>query len=109
MTAALGLKGSIDILVIGYKCQTVAEEAQQLTQVQSVLCADAYAYEHQLAENSAELAKEIGKNYDYILAAATTFGKNLLPRIAALLDVSMLSDVTHIVSADTFASPHLCW
>jgi electron transfer flavoprotein alpha subunit len=105
VTAAKELGQAIDVLVIGANCQTVAEQAAHLAHIENVLLADHDVYAHQLAENSAALAAQLGKKYDYILVGATTFGKNLLPRVAALLDVAMLSDVTKIISADTFVRP----
>jgi len=103
--AAVQLGYEIDLLVIGEQCQAAAEKARLLTSVKHVLVADNAVYAHQLAENTSALIAEVGKNYDYILAGATTFGKNILPRVAALLDVAMISDVTNIVSADTFVRP----
>src|SRR5579871_2544821 len=104
VTAAKQLGKEIDLLVVGFDCQQVADEAAAIN-MQKVLVADDIAYEHQLPENVAMLAARLGKHYDYILAGATTFGKNLLPRVAALLDVAMLSDVTQIVTPDTFVRP----
>jgi len=105
LSAAKELGDGIDILVIGAGCEAVAKQAAHLADVKNVLCADHEVYAHQLAENSAALVAEIGKGYDYILIPATTFGKNLLPRVAALLDVAMVSDVTKIISQDTFVRP----
>lgn len=105
LTAAQALGHPIDVLVMGLSCQRVVEHAVLLPGVSHILVADNEVYAHQLAENGAPLIAEIGKNYDYILAGATTFGKNLLPRAAALLDVAMLSDVTQMVSPDTFVRP----
>lgn len=105
VSAAQELGKDIEVIVIGYNCQTVVDQATKLPHVARVLVADDAVYEHQLAENSAQLIADIGKEYAYILTAATTFGKNLLPRAAALLDISMLSDVMQIVSADTFVRP----
>lgn len=105
LTAATELGHEVTVLVMGANCHSVADQAAKLAKVSTVLLADDEVYEHQLAENCAALVAEIGKNYDYILTGATTFGKNLLPRAAALLDVSMLSDVAQIVSADTFVRP----
>jgi electron transfer flavoprotein alpha subunit len=105
LTAAKQLGDDIDVLVIGSNCQQVAEQACLLSQVKRVLVADDEVYAYQLAENCAALVAETGKDYAYILTGATTFGKNLLPRAAALLDVAMISDVTQIVSADTFVRP----
>lgn len=104
-SAAQQLQGEIDVLVIGKNCQSVAEQAAGIPQVKQVLLADHEVYQHQLAENTAALIAALGSDYQYILAPADTFGKNLLPRAAALLDVSMLSDVAKIVSADTFMRP----
>lgn len=95
---------SLDVMVIGYQCENVVTQAQKLS-VERVLVADAKEYEHQLPENTASLIAEIAKNYDYVISAATTFGKNILPRVAALLDVGMIADVTKIISTDTFERP----
>ncbi|RDI43760.1 electron transfer flavoprotein subunit alpha/FixB family protein [Aquicella lusitana] len=105
VTAAKKLGNEIDLLIMGAACQKVAEEARSLPAIQQVLLADNAVYDHQLAENCASLAALLAKEYDYILSGATTFGKNLLPRIAALLDVAMLSDVMQIISPDTFVRP----
>lgn len=105
LTAAKELGNDIDILVMGIDCQKAAEHASTFPGVQHVLLADNKVYAHQLAENCAPLIAEVGKAYDYVLAAASTFGKNLLPRAAALLDMSMISDVTQIISPDTFVRP----
>lgn len=105
MGAAGSLSGGIDVLVAGFQCQKVAEQASRIAGVQRVLVADSTVYEHQLAENLSALVAEIGGKYTHIVAAATTFGKNLLPRVAALLDVGMLSDVIAIESDDTVVRP----
>ena len=105
ITAAAQLGHEIDLLIMGDQCKTVAEKACALPHIQQVLLADHSVYAHQLAENCAALSAEIGKQYNYILTNATTFGKNLLPRVAALLDVEMISDITTIISADTFVRP----
>lgn len=105
MGAAGSLSGGIDVLVAGIHCQKVAEQASRIAGVQRVLVADSAVYEHQLAENLSALVAEIGGKYTHIVAAATTFGKNLLPRVAALLDVGMLSDVIAIESDDTVVRP----
>ena len=103
ITAATELGSEMDLLVMGFHCQKAAEQACLLQGIKRVLVADDAVYEHQLAENSAALIAELGKDYDYILAGATTFGKNILPRAAALLDVALVSDVIKIISPDTFA------
>jgi electron transfer flavoprotein alpha subunit len=104
LSAATQLGGEIDLLVIGEHCEDIAEKARFLP-VKSILLADHAAYAHQLAENTAALIASLGKSYDYILMAASTFGKNILPRAAALLDAAMISDVTKIVTPDTFERP----
>lgn len=105
VTAARQLNGDIDMMVVGANCNSVAEHAAKIDGVKQILVADNAIYEHQLAENTASLVAEVGKDYDYMMAGASTFGKNILPRAAALLDVSMLSDVSELISADTFVRP----
>ncbi|MBV9575916.1 MAG: FAD-binding protein [Gammaproteobacteria bacterium] len=105
ITAAKKLGDDIHVLVIGEKCQPVAEKVGKLQYVQRVLLVEDAVYEHQLAENTATVIANVAKTYDYLVCAATTFGKNCLPRVAALLDQPMLSDVTQIISADTFIRP----
>ncbi|MFC6669666.1 electron transfer flavoprotein subunit alpha/FixB family protein [Marinobacterium aestuariivivens] len=97
--------GDLAILVAGEGAQAVADEAAKVAGVSRVLLADNAAYGHQLAENVAPLVAELGKDYSHILAPATTTGKNLLPRVAALLDVGQLSDIVAVESADTFKRP----
>lgn len=96
---------NIDVLVIGYECEEVAKACKKLPGIHKILLADARDYAHQLAENVAKLIADVGKNYDYVCMAATTFGKNLLPRSAALLDVGIIADVVQVVSPDTFIRP----
>ncbi len=103
--AALAIGGDIHLLVAGEQCDSAATAAANIAGVSKVLVADASAYGHQLAENVAALVAELGKDYSHILAAATTTGKNMLPRVAALLDVAQLSDVIAVESADTFVRP----
>jgi electron transfer flavoprotein alpha subunit len=103
--AATKLGQDIDVLVIGYQCGDAAKEAASLSGVKKVLVADNAVYAHTLAENTSALIAKIGTSYETILAGATTFGKNILPRVAALLDVGMVSDITEVISADTFARP----
>ena len=105
VTAAAAWQGELHLLVLGHECARVAKIASGISGVARVLLADAPYYEHQLPENSAALIARLGKNYDVILAPATTFGKNVLPRVAALLDSAMLSDVMRILSPDTFVRP----
>lgn len=105
VTAAAKIGGDIDVLVAGSGAQSVADEAAKLSGVNKVLFADDAAYSHQLAENLADLVAELGKEYSHILAPATTNGKNMMPRLAALLDVEQISDILSVESADTFKRP----
>jgi len=104
MAAALKL-GDVDILVAGAGCAGVAAAAAKVAGVKKVLLADDAAYGHALAENLAPLIARLGANYAYVVAAATTTGKNVLPRAAALLDSQMISDVSGVEGADTFVRP----
>lgn len=105
VTAASQIGGDIHLLVAGFECQTVVEQAAAVAGVAKVLVADNQAYEHQLAENISKLVVDVAEGYTHILAPATTTGKNTLPRVAALLDVAQLSDVIKVESADTFVRP----
>jgi electron transfer flavoprotein alpha subunit len=104
-SAALELQAEIDVLIIGFGCETVLPETQQLPGLQNIIMVNATDYAHQLPENTAPLIAEISKDYDYVMTGATSFGKNILPRVAALLDMTMLSDIVKIISADTFIRP----
>ena len=104
LTAALQL-GETDILVIGHQGKSVAEAAAALPSVQRVLVADAIDYAHQMAENVASLIADIAHDYQAVVMAATTTGKNVLPRVAGLLQVAMIADVVKIISPDTFVRP----
>jgi len=105
VAAATAIGGDIEILVAGANCDQVAQEAAKLTGVSKILVADNACYEHQLAENLGLLVADLGKGYSHILAAASTTGKNFLPRSAALLDVAQISDIIRVDSEDTFARP----
>ena len=105
VTAAKAIGGDIEILVAGEGCANVADSAANIAGVSKVVLADNAAYKYQAAENMGDLVAELGKGYSHILAAATTTGKDFLPRSAALLDVNMLSDVVAVESADTFVRP----
>jgi electron transfer flavoprotein alpha subunit len=105
VTAAQALGGDIDILVAGANCGTAAEAAAAVQGVGKVLVADNAAYEHQLAENVSLLIAEVAASYDNVVAAATSNGKNILPRVAALLDVAQISEIISVESADTFKRP----
>ena len=105
VTAAKEISGDIDILVAGSKSGDVANVAAQVMGVSKVIHANNVCYENQLAESVAPLVSDLGKNYSHILAPATTTGKNLLPRVAALLDVAQISDIVEVKSDDTFVRP----
>ena len=105
ITAAKAIGGDIDVLVAGESCAAVGEAAAKIEGVSKVLVADNAAYGHQLAENLGLLIAEVGKDYGYVLSAATTTGKNVMPRAAALLDVAQISDIISVESADTFKRP----
>jgi electron transfer flavoprotein alpha subunit len=103
--AASQIGGDIHLLVAGFNSAAAAAEAATLQGVTKVLHADAALYQHQLAENISLLVTELAKDYQHVVASATTNGKNFLPRVAALLDVAQISDVIAIESADTFVRP----
>jgi electron transfer flavoprotein alpha subunit len=105
LTAALALAAPVHVLVAGADCRAVAEAAAALAGIEKVLLADASAYAHMLAEPMASLVVGLAPAYDAILAPATTTGKNLMPRVAALLDVMQISDVVKVIAPDTFERP----
>ncbi|AXT40119.1 electron transfer flavoprotein subunit alpha/FixB family protein [Alteromonas sp. BL110] len=105
VNAAQKMGGDIHVLVAGEGCQAVAEAAAQIDGVAKVLCADNAVYKNQLAENTADLVLELAGDYSHLVAAATTTGKNFMPRVAALLDVAQISDIIGVESEDTFVRP----
>ncbi|MEZ2772638.1 FAD-binding protein [Acinetobacter lwoffii] len=105
VAAAQKIGGDITVLVAGSGAQAVADQAAKVAGVSKVLLADDAAYANQLAENVAKLVAELGKGYTHILAASTTTGKNILPRAAALLDVSMITDIIAVDGPKTFKRP----
>ena len=105
VTAASKIGGDIHVLIAGTNCSAAAQQAASLQGVSSVKVADAAHYQNQTAENLTALIIAQAGNYSHILAPATTFGKNLLPRVAALLDVAQISEITGVESADTFVRP----
>ena len=105
VAAAQKIGGDITVLVAGSGAQAVADQAAQVTGVSKVLLADNAVYANQLAENVAALVADLGKSYSHILAASTTTGKNVLPRAAALLDASMITDIISVENAKTFKRP----
>lgn len=105
LTAARALGAPVHILVAGTNCKAAAEAAAKLEGVEKVLVADAPTYAHALAEPLAALIHAIGSNYTAIVSAATSTGKNVLPRVAALFDVMQISDITKVLAPDTFERP----
>ena len=105
VAAAKEIGGDIEVLVAGEACGAVAEAAAKIDGVSKVIVADSAAYKYQIAEAMGDLVAELGTGYRHILAAATTTGKDFMPRTAALLDVNMISDIVAIESADTFVRP----
>lgn len=105
VTAAVQMGSDVHLLVAGADCQAVAQEAAKVAGVSKVLVADNAAYANQLAENVSLLVKALATDYSHVVAPATTTGKNFLPRVAALLDVSMVSDITAVIDANTFERP----
>src|SRR3954469_21037490 len=105
IAAAAKIGGDISVLVAGSGCTEAAAAASKIAGVTKVLVADAPQYAAPLAENVAALVLSIAKNYTHIMAPATGFGKNFMPRAAALLDVAQISDISAVVSADTFVRP----
>ena len=105
VAAAAELCSDVHVLVAGADCAAVAEEASKLAGIAKVLLVDAEIYRYDLAENLAPLLVGLAPGYSHVLAAATTYGKNVMPRAAALLDVQQVSDIIAIESADTFVRP----
>ena len=105
VAAGMAIGGDIDILVAGSDCDSVAESASQVPGVRKVLLANKETYKNSLAENLGNLVVELAEGYSHILAPATTSGKNFMPRVAAKLDVSQISDISAVISEDTFERP----
>ncbi|MGB3719113.1 MAG: electron transfer flavoprotein subunit alpha [Proteobacteria bacterium] len=105
VTAAAALGGEVHVLVAGANCRAAAEQAAKIQGVTKVLVADAPHLAHQLAEEMTALIVPLMANYDALVAASTARGKNLLPRVAAMLDVMQISDITAVKSPDTFERP----
>ena len=105
VAAAQAIGGDITLLVAGFNCQSVTDAASKVNGVSKVLVADNAVYEHQLAENISLLVLELAGDYEHIIATALTTGKNFMPRVAALLDVTQISDIIAVESSDTFVRP----
>ncbi len=105
ITAASEIDKDLHVLLIGNNCGDVADSLSKITIVKKVLHAEAAHYENYLAENFAPLIVKVSENYSHIVSSANTFGKNLMPRVAALLDTSQVSDIIKVISPDTFLRP----
>lgn len=105
VTAAKAFDDKVTLLVLGHQCAAVASDAAAISGVDEVICVDNTLLKHPIAETFAPLVVQLAKDFSHVIAPGNTFGKNLLPRVAALLDVSPLTDVTKIESADTFERP----
>jgi len=105
VTAAGLIGGEVHILVAGHQCAAAAQQAASIAGVGKVLVADDAAYVHPLAERLADLIVGLARDYSHVLAGATAMGKNVMPRVAALLDVAQLSDIVAVVASDTFVRP----
>lgn len=105
ITAAVAMDSTVDVLVAGEGCAEVAAQAAKLSGVSKVIHVDDAAYKEQLAENVSALVLSMASDYSHVVAAATTTGKNFMPRVAALLDVAQISDIIAVESADTFVRP----
>jgi electron transfer flavoprotein alpha subunit len=105
VTAATQCGGEVHILIAGQNCGGAAEAAAKINGVSKVLVADAAHFADGLAENVAEQALALAGNYSHILAPATAYGKNILPRVAARLDVGQISEITKVYASDTFERP----
>jgi electron transfer flavoprotein alpha subunit len=106
VAAAKELNGEVHLLISGNSCQSVADEASGVEGISKILISDNAAYENHLAESTANLIKSVAGNYSHILAAATTFGKNVLPRLSALLDVQQISEITEVDSLAAYIQPN---
>jgi len=105
LAAALQLSNSVTMLVVGYQCKDVADQVAAIKGVHSVWLVDHSCYEHHMPESIADLVMSFGNSFQAILAPASTFGKNILPRVAAMLDVAQVSEVSRIIDANTFEHP----
>jgi electron transfer flavoprotein alpha subunit len=105
VTAAAKAGGEVHVLVVGSGCAAVGDQAAKIGGVSKVLVADAPHFANQLAENVAAQVVELAKSYSHVFAAATATGKNIMPRVAALLDSAQVSDIIAVEAADTFTRP----
>ena len=105
ITAASQIDQDLHVLVIGHSCESVAKSISEVPIVKKVIHVDDATYENYLPENFTSVVIKNSENYSHIVCSANTFGKNLMPRVAALLDTSQVSDIIKVISADTFLRP----
>ena len=105
VTAASQIGKEMDILVVGNTCNDVSKECSQIPQIRSILEADSEEYKNFVAENVSNLIIDLSKDYSHIFAPSSTTGKNIMPRVAALLDVMQISDIIKVVDGETFQRP----
>ena len=105
ITAACEIGSDVSLLLLGNDCSSLADRCTTIAGINRVLVANDSNYQHDLPENLAPLVESLAKSYSHVLAPASTYGKNLLPRVAALLDVQQISDISAVVSEDTFVRP----
>ena len=105
ISAAQEIDNNIDVLVIGSNCQKVAEELKTVQLIKKIIIVDDEIFLNPIAENITPVIISLNENYSHILAPASTFGKNIMPRVSSLLDVSQISDIIKVESADTFIRP----
>ena len=105
ITAASKMDTDVHVLIAGTNCENVAKEIASIPLVKKVLVCDSPNYQNYLPENLAPLVTKVSEKYDHIVASANTFGKNFMPRVAAALDVSQVSDIIKVNSSDTFTRP----
>ncbi len=105
VTAGRQVSDDLHALVIGFNCDAVVLASSKIDGISKVIKCDSEAYHYGLAENVAPVVKDLAENYSHVFAPASTFGKNLMPRVAAMLDVQQVSDISEILSEDTFVRP----
>ena len=105
ITAASKINEDVHVLVLGYNSDSVAKSVSEVPNVKKVIHINDTIYENYLAENYTSAIINLSKDYSHVMCSANTFGKNLMPRVAALLDVSQVSDITKVISSDTFLRP----
>ena len=105
VTAASQMDTDLHAVIIGNNCEEAAKKLSELPLVKKVIQVEAAHYENFVAENFAPVIVKLAENYSHVVCSANTFGKNLMPRVAALLDISQVSDITKVISEDTFLRP----